>query len=645
MSDFPEGPPSHKPPPPHPHGGGHPPSDPEASSGDEGVVHPPHHPDPKPHPDFKLDPKPDPDPEPDPDPDPSPLSSLLPVYPLTTLPVTEERLRNLGSALFGLQGGRISSTPERLILQEGPHRVELLRASGGVWASNIDKLFRVPKRPHRPNVPVSLDRAREVMGDKRVTPEQVSRGLFRLTPTARGGTVMRRVFDEGEGGRSSQEWELDADFAFSLSLPLKEHHRDPFPLVGPGGHVGMTFDLEGRVIGHRAAFRPIAGKPILAEVLPLKTVWEEYIHRLILENRQGRRRREQRNKESESSILAALRHLDEPPSESVRLGYYLAGSTVEQNLLHPVYTVDLVLSIQGKRLPLPQIVLPATRIASQPEWRNGVVPTEGNDEAHPHPPPSPREARDRVPGKLHAAAMYLGDSVGLNYASGNARAVMKRLKERLFWEVLFEWGDEDAAESDFVGTPDAASPVDEADLLFYTGHAGPTGWMISNAEGAPTAWVDAKEADEDDVNQFRWGSQHLKWLIIAACGPLETTEDGVRDPVDRWEGAFNGLRLLLGFASASAENWKEGSTFMDNAEVEGVSLQAAWFTTAHQCQPLMNPSAPPFGPYVQVAAMFPETDDLGNSPADDRLLAVGQEILSIPSPTSFIFMKKKMNDL
>jgi hypothetical protein len=84
--------------------------------------------------------------------------------------------------------------------------------------------------------------------------------------------------------------------------------------------------------------------------------------------------------------------------------------------------------------------------------------------------------------------------------------------------------------------------VDNADFVFYTGHADQNGWVLSNADDDFLSFteVGSSPAAPGDL----WGSSDLEWVIIAACGTLqyELLAKGGGDLLARWDGAFDGMQ-------------------------------------------------------------------------------------------------------
>ena len=71
--------------------------------------------------------------------------------------------------------------------------------------------------------------------------------------------------------------------------------------------------------------------------------------------------------------------------------------------------------------------------------------------------------------------------------------------------------------------------------------------------------------------------------IIAACGPLQATENG-KTWNERWGNTFRGLHLIMGYATTSYDYPNEGRD-LANGALAGLDLRSAWINTAVANQP------------------------------------------------------------
>ncbi|WP_437283068.1 DUF6345 domain-containing protein [Sorangium sp. So ce375] len=188
-------------------------------------------------------------------------------------------------------------------------------------------------------------------------------------------------------------------------------------------------------------------------------------------------------------------------------------------------------------------------------------------------PPLPPPVDD---GRAAVGAEWVGLCGGLDHSAANVDGLLRSFREGGI-EPRFNWGDQRAWEVDFkdpsLGGQDA-SFADSVDLTFYTGHATGMGFTFCSAMNDRLL----------HFSEAHWGNSNLEWLVVAACGPLQDDGGAWRY---RWSGAFDGLHLLLGYATESFDDTTEGSLFartlLDDASPTPV--RQAWVTTAIEVQP------------------------------------------------------------
>ena len=132
----------------------------------------------------------------------------------------------------------------------------------------------------------------------------------------------------------------------------------------------------------------------------------------------------------------------------------------------------------------------------------------------------------------------------------------------------------------------------------------------------------------------RWGKQDCEWIVIAACGPLQ--DDLINGPgggdVFRWRPAFDGLHMLLGYATTSFDNTEEGRLLVQNAKgspgIPPKTVRASWFRAAIGSQPA--------GQGVWVGALWGISP--GANPGNDHIWGHGSVSADPKSPTTWIAM-------
>jgi len=194
----------------------------------------------------------------------------------------------------------------------------------------------------------------------------------------------------------------------------------------------------------------------------------------------------------------------------------------------------------------------------------------------PCPPPSPPSTGG---GSVDVGTEWVGLSGGLGGSWGNAQGFEDRMQAEGV-PVRFNFGDFAAWEEDFKfptapGGGTDVSYADNVDATFYTGHAG--GWGFTFPGTHDNGGLDYTEA--------RWGDEHLEWIGIAACGPLQAT-DGELNVIQRWGRAFRGLHMIGGYSTISYDNDLEGRYWAENMlGPDPMTVVQAWAQMARDSQP------------------------------------------------------------
>ena len=180
-------------------------------------------------------------------------------------------------------------------------------------------------------------------------------------------------------------------------------------------------------------------------------------------------------------------------------------------------------------------------------------------------------------GRVDVGTEWISACGGLGQAGNNAQGFVNRMGQSGI-PSQFNWGEANAWERDFkrngLGGGQAASYVDDVDMVFYTGHANGDGWVFCDT---------AHDNTFIDYNETQYGHKELEWLIIAACGPLQLGE-GSTSWNNRWGRTFRGLHLIMGYANTSYDGPNEGRDIATGA-MSGQDLRSAWINTAVANQP------------------------------------------------------------
>ncbi len=524
------------------------------------------------------------------------MSIRLPVYELAPAQRDPKLLASLPTELFGAERSELEESDARTQARHRNVVAEQDHASGGIFAADHSRL-RVPSE--RPT-PVSHDQAYSISDDllkrHKLAPELD--GPFALDRVGAGRTV---IAVRSDGKREVRTLDVQARYGVTVENPGIEGQAARLPLVGGGGKLAVTLGDEGRPVGLQGGWRPVAGERLVD----------------ALDRDEARERFDKRTSNLE---LADVRSF---------LAYHAAPTGTEQELLAPVWVFGATLTVDGAQVPMRLATIPATELGPPP------------------PEPKSQSKREPQPGRLDLAApragatpyeagtSWIGELGGLGGSQQNAQGFVDGLSAG-GWRVNFNWGDENAWNSDWGSNDDTW--VDAADFVFYTGHADQNGWLLttpgtSNLVQLTPSTVGSAPGNPGD----RWGQQDLEWLTVAACGPLQddVISAGGGDVLDRWEGAFDGLHTLMGYGAITFDNTEEGGKLARYAR-DGMPLIDAWFRTAQEVQPASNGESAPNGPDVWVGAMYVTKE--GADPRFDHLWGHGSVAPDPRSPSMVVCM-------
>jgi hypothetical protein len=222
-------------------------------------------------------------------------------------------------------------------------------------------------------------------------------------------------------------------------------------------------------------------------------------------------------------------------------------------------------------------------------------------------------------------------TAGNSAAEGHVRRVLAEAAADQ-WTVRFAWRDRDAWESDW--SVNAAEWADAVDLAYYAGHAYFGGWLLTDANTGDDQALTQRTVGKDDLYGLLLGRRRLKWILVGACGPLQDRCAVLSiDNVFNWIGAFDGLRLMAGFASATSGFTDEGGRTFELAR-QGVPLGRAWFRAAREAQANVDAGALDGSSAPRWAALLAIESRNGSS-LDDHLPGHGPDLVDVSSPVLF----------
>jgi hypothetical protein len=519
------------------------------------------------------------------------MSDRLPIYRIGLDDTTLSRHIDFAQRVLDLKDDfQLLEANGNRVLRHGQQVVEVALASGGIWAADESQLWKPSTKPSLLKADDAIAEADRFLRQRELLP-----GLgepFRYGQPIVGGTwfALRQK-------AKRQDRRLDVQVCHPILV-------GEYPVVGGGGDFKITFGDQRKIIAFSGCWRP-AKEAFEAKLIDRKTADEQF-----------------------RAMTAGLK----VESFDAYIAYYSAPAFQIQEFLYPVYVYQATAIYGDRRMPLRQIMLPATDFGPpvvmpdpQPPRKRAARPAFlGGDKNK----LARRDLASRGPWRpWEAGTSWIGLSGGLAGSQANAQGFVDEW-EAAGWHIDFNWGDANAWESDWRRNNDTW--VDNADFVFYTGHADVNGWVLASPDdGSLDFWeVGAGPETPGDL----WGQSDLEWVIIAACGPLEDDilAAGGGDVLDRWDGAFDGMHILMGYGAVTSDNTEEGRRVSQYAK-DGSTLIDAWFRTACEIQDSQNGWGAPYGPTVYVGAMWVGRD--GIDPFNDHAWDFGSVSADPTNPT------------
>ncbi len=535
------------------------------------------------------------------------MSDRLAIYRLGSEPVRVADLATLGRRLFTISDDfQLSRRGNSQILRNGQRVVEIAGESGGAWAADEGQLWKPGVRSQLLVEKEAVAKAERVLAEQQLLPKLER--PFRFGKPVVGGTLTAR---QAVKTRQRENRRLD----IQLSYPVRVGE---LPVVGGGGRFKLTLGHEGSVIGYSGVWRA-PKQSFDAKVIDRKTADEQF---------------------------RALTGKMKIASFDARLAYYSAPSFQMQEYLYPVYVYSGTALIRDQRVPLRQIILPATEfgpaiVTGTPQPPRKRVTGKGVKRVRPRAA-APGDAGKGDTGRRgyraptlpwEAGTEWIGMSGGLAGSQSNAQGFVDEWGAA-GWHIDFNWGDGNAWESDWRSDDD--NWVDNVDFLFYTGHASMNGWVVAPVGG--DGWLNYTEPGPGpEYLGDLWGQSDLEWMVIAACGPLQddVISTGGGDVFQRWSGAFDGMHILLGYGAITYDNTDEGRKLAQYCK-GGSRVIDSWFRAASEIQPSDNGASPPDGPAIWVGAMWVGQD--GIDPSGDHAWGYGSASADPHAPTWYAAM-------
>jgi hypothetical protein len=557
----------------------------------------------------------------------------LPVYSLASPTVDRATVEDLGALLNAAGSPRITQDEERFRLVDASKIVEVYISSGGFWVADRARLWNPELEPDLPDPETAVEIAASFF-EQNLSELVFGPGPAKASFASVDGTRMA-MFDPTTGAREDRQLDVRVSYSTTISVDLGGGTVLELPVVGGGGDFGLTIGEGEDIIGFNGVWRDIAGVEVISPVIP---------------------------RSDADALFRELTEEVEIVSFSAELAYFSAPPSVQQDFLYPVYVYrSFGQNEEGERFPLRIITLPATEFGPELElqepaqprteedlpMRRTTTPEDGKEWRARKERKAEREREERRAERereerraerdREAGTSWIGLLGGLAGSKANAQGFVDGLNND-GWAINFNWGDEAAFESDWRRNDD--SWVDAADFVFYTGHASMDSWVLSPPDDDELHFSEVGTSPESPGDL--WGAQDLEWLIIAACGPLQDallnppppgTSGG--DVFERWDGAFDGLHLLLGYGGVTFDNEEEGETVVKYT-TDGQTLINAWFRTATEVQASQNGFPPPDGPIIYVGVMYVQAR--AANPGNDHIHGHGSVATDPLSPDVYVAM-------
>ncbi len=532
----------------------------------------------------------------------------LPIYRLAVPQFSDAQLEELATRAFGMDSYAAQRISDRLRLSTATKLFDVNLKTGSMWIADQSQLWKPNTEPRLIGVNEAESAAQRYLQKYALLPKSGGDIELRVEPISTAGTRVA-TFNTSTQKRQDRQLDVHISFGVKVAVPSAEGaSRNFLPVLGEIGKIGVSLGNEGQIIAHNGAWRPVDGVETQSPIIPQ-------------EESDARFRR----------LVAALRI----ESFESSLAYQAFALDGERTYLCPVRVYRASARFGDRIIPLRNILLPATEFGPELAPQPPQPPRSKRATPAPWARGIPEDYKRRTlalsrTSPYEAGTSWIGLSGGLPGSKNNAKGFCDELRAA-GWNINFNWGDQNAWETDWNRNDD--DWVDAADFVFYTGHADGNGWVLTSPDDNTLDYTEVGSTPENPGDLY--GQLDLEWVIIAACGPLEddTISAGGGDVIARWDGAFDGLHLLLGYGAVTNDNEEEGKRVIQYAR-QGSTLIDAWFRTGREIQPSNNGWPAPFGPTVWVGVMYAYNSGQ-TSPLNDHLWGYGSVAPDPKSPKIF----------
>lgn len=541
------------------------------------------------------------------------FAAEMPVFRLRP-PVFNDDVKAKAHSLFvDVLGGNPVAIEQRasMTYKLGQKYVEVDKRSGHVFMGDFDQLWNPTLRPTLPSQARAQQIADKFLSDYNLTPRESGRVRYAFSHYS------ETVAIDDDAGAVPQI--LDRQVNYKVEITMPDAAR--VPVYGAGAKYKVTIGNGDKVIGFIGGWREVDKVEAKVPVLPEADAKAKFSRQFADPN--------------------ALSNVE------ARLVYYAAPGFETQDYLAPVWIVSADIQAGSHTFHTRETIIPATSYGpnyavsqssrpairasaagdeqpTQQGWR--AIPRQLLDLLGPTAANAQTQTQAQEPTTYECGTAYIGTTQLLMKSAANTQGFLDQCTAAN-WRNIFDHGDAAAVETDWRRNNN--SVVDDADLVFYTGHAGWDGWAVNKPDDGVVSYTEitTKPTQQTDL----WGNNDLEWLIVAACGPHQDRQfSSVRTTaVDRWRGAFNGLHSFLAYGSVTLDNDQEGALFMQLAR-SGKTVIEAWFETGEKVQPAG----------VYVTAIYAHNGD-HCAGKNDHLWGMGATCADVPAGTNqrlrFIF--------
>lgn len=546
----------------------------------------------------------------------------LPVFKLSTPQVNENFLKDAARNLLGISG-KTMRLEDKLAVEDNLMLVELDMKTGAIWAANRGEMWNPESRAQLPDNNKARTIADNLLAQSKLLPQKSKFAYYEFSNT---GNSFASTFNTDTKQRSDNKLDVQVNYNLRIS-PEFNPEIAKIPVIGGATEISVTLGDAGKVIGFSGILRQAESVAGMYEMVDNKTADAQF-----------------------KMMMGNLKDLQFTST----LAYSTAPLGTE-SFLYPVYSYHGTASVDGEKIPLRIVNIPATNF-------NKFIPPvkepqQRTDKTFPMRRSTMAEATEEAGDKLNiktplyfkggngfgftppqsswkeCGTSWIGESGGLSGSKNNAKGFIDKLSAE-GWAVNFNWGDANAFESDWRRNDD--SWVDAADFVFYTGHASMNSWVLRTPDDGSLHFNEVGAGPEDPGDM--WGQQDLEWVVVAACGPLQDAllASGGGNVFDRWDGAFDGLHQLLGYGAVTNDNEVEGKKLAQYCR-DGNTIIDAWFRTGREVQPGTNGYPAPDGPTVWVGVVYCYRSGT-TSPGNDHIWGRGSVAPDPRSPNVFVAM-------